>query len=146
MEWIYDDGGRSNYYKAKECLDNFIISSKEKGYSQTLYGRMRYINELNSSNANLRNFGERTAMNTPIQGTAADIIKIAMNKVYEEIKNRNLQSIMIAQVHDELVFDCPKDEIEVMKGLVEEVMTNAVKLNVPLSVGIASGKNWFEAK
>lgn len=136
----------SNYYKAKECLDNFIISSKEKGYSQTLYGRMRYINELNSSNANLRNFGERTAMNTPIQGTAADIIKIAMNKVYEEIKNRNLQSIMIAQVHDELVFDCPKDEIEVMKGLVEEVMTNAVKLNVPLSVGIASGKNWFEAK
>ena len=85
-------------------------------------------------------------MNTPIQGTAADIIKIAMNKVYEEIRNRNLKSIMIAQVHDELVFDCPKDEIEVMKELVEEVMTNAVKLNVPLCVGIASGKNWFEAK
>ena len=85
-------------------------------------------------------------MNSPIQGTAADIIKIAMNKVSEAIKRKNLKSIMIAQVHDELVFDCPKEEIEIMKQLVKEEMENAVKLEVPLEVGIASGKNWFEAK
>ena len=136
----------ANYAKAKSCLDNFIKTAQEKGYSQTLYGRIRYIGELNSTNANLRNFGERTAMNSPIQGTAADIIKIAMNKVYDEMKLRSLKSLMIAQVHDELVFDCPEDEVEIMKKIVEEAMASAVKLSVPLAVGIASGKNWFEAK
>ena len=85
-------------------------------------------------------------MNSPIQGTAADIIKIAMNKVYDEMKLRSLKSLMIAQVHDELVFDCPEDEVEIMKKIVEEAMASAVKLSVPLAVGIASGKNWFEAK
>lgn len=135
-----------NYPYAKNCLDDFIKYAKENGYSKTLYGRRRYIQELSSSNNNLRQFGERTAMNSPIQGTAADIIKIAMNKVSEAIKRKNLKSIMIAQVHDELVFDCPKEEIEIMKQLVKEEMENAVKLEVPLEVGIASGKNWFEAK
>lgn len=135
-----------NYPSAKNCLDEFINYAKEKGYSKTLYGRRRYIQELSNSNNNLRQFGERTAMNSPIQGTAADIIKIAMNKVSEAIQKNNLKSIMIAQVHDELVFDCPKEEIEIMKKLVKEEMENAVKLEVPLEVGIASGKNWFEAK
>ena len=85
-------------------------------------------------------------MNSPIQGTAADIIKIAMNKVYDEIVRNNMKSIMIAQVHDELLFDCPRDEIEKMKEIVSKTMTEAVNLNVPLAIGIASGKNWFSAK
>lgn len=136
----------STYQKAKECLDKFIESAKEKGYSQTLFGRIRYINELYSSNGNLRNFGERTAMNSPIQGTAADIIKIAMNKVYEEMNKLKLESLMIAQIHDELVFDCKENEVEIMKELITRTMENAVSLLVPLELGISSGKNWFEAK
>lgn len=135
-----------NYPNAKNCLDNFIQSAEENGYSKTLYGRRRYIQELKNTNNNLRQFGERTAMNSPIQGTAADIIKIAMIKVNIEMKKRNLKSVMIAQVHDELVFDCPKEELEEMKLLIKEVMENAVKLDVPLEVGVACGKNWFEAK
>ena len=136
----------STYQKAKECLDKFIENVKEKGYSQTLFGRIRYINEIYSSNANLRNFGERTAMNSPIQGTAADIIKIAMNKVHEKMEEKKLQSLMIAQIHDELVFDCKENEVEIMKELIVEAMTTAVNLLVPLELGIACGKNWFEAK
>ena len=135
-----------NYPNAKSCLDNFIQSAEENGYSKTLYGRRRYIQELKNTNNNLRQFGERTAMNSPIQGTAADIIKIAMIKVNIEMKKRNLKSVMIAQVHDELVFDCPQEELEEMKLLIKEVMENAVKLDVPLEVGVACGKNWFEAK
>ena len=94
----------------------------------------------------LRGFGERTAMNSPIQGTAADIIKIAMNKVSEILKKNNLKTVMIAQVHDELVFDVPTDEIEIVKRLVKEAMENAVTLKVPLDASIECGKNWFEAK
>ncbi len=135
-----------NYPNAKKCLDEFIKNAYEKGYSETLYGRRRYINELQNPNAALRQFGERTAMNSPIQGTAADIIKIAMNKVSLEMKKQNLKSIMIAQVHDELVFDCPKEEVDTMKELVKNAMESAVKLSVPLEVSIACGKNWFEAK
>lgn len=135
-----------NYPNAKKCLDGFIEFAKEKGYTQTLYGRRRYISEVNSTNGSLRQFGERTAMNSPIQGTAADIIKIAMNNVFEKMKSLNLKSVMIAQVHDELVFDLPQDEIEIMKKIVKEAMENAVKLSVPLEVQVAFGSNWQEAK
>lgn len=134
------------FSKAKECLDKFIIDAREKGYSKTLFNRRRYIPEINSENSNLRNFGERTAMNSPIQGTAADIIKIAMINIYEEMKKRKLQSVMIAQVHDELIFDCPIDEVELMKKLVKEEMENAVKLSIPLIAEANSGENWFKAK
>ena len=134
------------YQGVKDCLDNFINSAKEKGYSQTLFGRRRYIPQLNDKNAMLRGFGERTAMNSPIQGTAADIIKIAMNRVSEELKKNNLKTIMIAQVHDELVFDVPKEELEIVKKLVKDTMESAVTLSVPLEASIECGKNWFEAK
>lgn len=136
----------STFVKAKETLDKFISDARSLGYSQTLYNRRRYIPEINSENGNLRSFGERTAMNSPIQGTAADIIKIAMVNVFEEMKKRNLKSIMIAQVHDELIFDCPIEEVEIMKELVKEKMENAVKLSIPLIAEANSGDNWFEAK
>ena len=134
------------YDQAKTCLDNFITSAKATGYSLTLYNRRRYLPEILSDNANLRGFGERTAMNSPIQGTAADIIKIAMIKIYDAIKKNNLKSLIIAQVHDELVFDCPLSEVSAMKKLIKEAMENAVKLEVPLIAEVSSGKNWFEAK
>ena len=135
-----------NYQGVKECLDKFVSDARELGYSKTLYGRRRYIPQLNDKNGMLRGFGERTAMNSPIQGTAADIIKIAMNKVSAALKKNNLRTVMIAQVHDELVFDVPKEEIEIVKKLVKETMENAISLDVPLEASIECGKNWFEAK
>lgn len=134
------------FSKAKETLDKFINDARSLGYSLTLYNRRRYIPEINSDNNNLRSFGERTAMNSPIQGTAADIIKIAMVEVYKELKVRNLKSLMIAQVHDELVFDCPSYEVEIVMKLVKEKMENAVRLSVPLIAEANSGNNWFLAK
>ena len=134
------------YSKAKECLDEFINSSKKLGYSKTLFNRRRYIPEVNSDNGNLRSFGERTAMNSPIQGTAADIIKIAMVDIYEEMKKQKLKSLMIAQVHDELIFDCVEEELELVRKIVKEKMEGAVKLSVPLVADSNSGENWFIAK
>ena len=143
---IYINKYFSKYSNAKRCLDEFVSKATELGYSQTLYGRKRYINELYSTNFNLKSFGERTAMNSPIQGTAADIIKIAMIKVYEKMKERKLESKLIAQVHDELVFDCPKYEVDTMKELVALAMSEAVSLRVKLVASVASGDNWFSAK
>ena len=134
------------YQGVKECLDKFVSDARVLGYSKTLYGRRRYIPQINDKNGMLRGFGERTAMNSPIQGTAADIIKIAMNKVSRALKEHGLRTIMIAQVHDELVFDVPRDEIEIVKRIVKETMENAVSLKVPLEASIECGKNWFEAK
>jgi len=134
------------YSKAKECLDEFINSSKRLGYSKTLFNRRRYIPEVNSDNGNLRSFGERTAMNSPIQGTAADIIKIAMVDIYEEMKKQKLKSLMIAQVHDELIFDCVEEELEIVRKIVKEKMEGAVKLSIPLIADSNSGENWFVAK
>ena len=134
------------YSKAKECLDEFINSSKRLGYSKTLFNRRRYIPEVNSDNGNLRSFGERTAMNSPIQGTAADIIEIAMVDIYEEMKKQKVKSLMIAQVHDELIFDCLKEELEIVRKIVKEKMEGAVKLSIPLIADSNSGENWFVAK
>ena len=143
---IYINKYFHNYSKAKECLDNFITKTKETGYSLTMLNRRRYIPEIQNSNVNLRSFGERTAMNSPIQGSAADIIKIAMNKVQYRMNKENMKSIMIAQVHDELLFDVPYDEVEKMKLIVQEEMEKAVMLEVPLIVGMGIGHNWFDAK
>ncbi len=143
---IYINKYFENYSKAKLCLDNFISQTKERGYSLTMLNRRRYIPEIQNNNNNLRAFGERTAMNSPIQGSAADIIKIAMNKVALRMTKENVKSLMIGQVHDELLFDVPKDEVELMTNLIKEEMEKAVMLEVPLIVGIGSGKNWFEAK
>jgi DNA polymerase-1 len=131
---------------AKEFLDYQVAIAREKGYTKTLLNRRRYIDNINSPNINLRNFGERTAMNAPIQGTAADIIKLAMNKVKAKMVEAKLESLLIAQVHDELVFDVKPNELEVLKDIVKTEMENAIKLNVPLVIDINYGKNWYETK
>ena len=135
-----------NFQEAKKTLDKFVMDAYTLGYSKTIYGRRRYIPQLKEKNGALRGFGERTAMNSPVQGSAADIIKIAMIKVNNELKKNNLKSLMIAQVHDELVFDVAKDELEIVKKIVKETMEKAVKLNVLLEASVEYGKNWFEAK
>ena len=136
----------NTYKEAKEFLDKLIDDCRSCGYTKTIMARRRYIEEINSDNMNMRNFGERTAMNSPIQGSAADIIKLAMVKVHEKLKSLNVRSLMIAQVHDELVFDCPKDEVELIMKVVKETMEGVLELNVPLISEASSGTNWFEAK
>lgn len=143
---IYINKYFDTYSKVKEFLDEIVANVKKDGYTKTIFNRRRYIPEAISSNANLRGFGERTAMNAPIQGSAADIIKVAMNRIAQKIKDKNLKSIMIAQVHDELVFDCPKEEVEIMEKLIKEEMENAVSLKVKLTAEVNKGKNWAEAK
>lgn len=134
------------YPGIKEYMDSTIKSAKEKGYVKTMFGRIRNIPELKNTVYTIRQSGERIALNTPIQGTAADIIKLAMVKVYKAMKENNLKSKMLIQVHDELIFDVPQDELEKLSKIVEDVMDNVYKLNVPLSVDINYGKNWAEAK
>lgn len=123
-----------------------MSDAKEKGYAETLYGRRRPMPELKSSNFMQRSFGERVAMNAPIQGTAADIIKIAMIHVNEELKKRNLKSRMILQVHDELLIEADERELEEVQQILQDKMEHAAELLVPLSVDMHTGKNWYEAK
>jgi DNA polymerase-1 len=130
----------------RRYMDDIVAKARQDGYVTTLLERRRYLPEINASNFNLRSFAERTAMNTPIQGTAADIIKLAMVKMDEELKARGLRSRMLLQVHDELVFEVPEDELETMKTLVPAIMENAIKLDVPLKADVSYGKNWYEAK
>ncbi|MFB1080451.1 DNA polymerase I [Jeotgalibacillus sp. JSM ZJ347] len=135
-----------SYPKVKEYMDDIIHEAKQKGYVETLLHRRRYIPEITSRNFNLRGFAERTAMNTPIQGTAADIIKKAMIEMADRLKAENLQTRMLLQVHDELIFECPKDEIEKLEKIVPEVMESAVELSVPLKVDYSYGNTWYDAK
>lgn len=130
------------YKEIKIYLDNVIEKTKETGYTTTIFNRRRYIKEINSSNHALREFAKRTAMNAPIQGSAADIIKIAMINVAKEMKKHNLKSKIVAQVHDELIIDATKDEIEIVKKLLKDTMENAVKLKVKLTVDVESGSTW----
>ena len=140
----------NNYFESypgiKQFLDNSVNSAKEKGYSVTMFGRKRPIPELKESNFMRRQFGERVAMNAPIQGTAADIIKIAMIHVNEELKKRNLKSRMILQVHDELLIEADETELEEVQQILQDKMEHAAELLVPLSVDMHTGKNWYEAK
>ena len=133
------------YPKIKEFLDNSVKNAKETGYVTTLLGRRRPIPELSSSNFMQRSFGERIAMNSPIQGTAADIIKMAMINVDKELINRNLESKIVLQVHDELLIEAKEDEIETVKEILVEQMKNALKLSVELEVSAEIGDNWLEA-
>ncbi len=133
------------YGKVKACLEEMIMEAREKGYVTTILNRRRYIPEINSHNNSLRQFAERTAVNTPIQGSAADLIKVAMINIHKTIKDEGLKSRMILQVHDELVFEVPKDEVERMRKIVKTKMEQAAKLNVPIKVQIKAGKNWLEA-
>lgn len=134
------------YSRVKDYLDSCVETAKETGVVKTLYGRIRPIPELKSSNFMQRSFGERVAMNSPIQGTAADIIKIAMIKVYEELKNRGLKSRLILQIHDELLIEAAHDEVEEVKELLKDNMENAVKLAVPLYVDVHTGESLYDAK
>ena len=149
-----------NLYEAKDFIDNYlatfpgikeymdkVVSDAHKnGYVKTLFNRKRVIEELNNKNFLIRSSGERMAMNTPIQGTAADILKMAMVELQKRIDEENLNSKMLVQVHDELVFDVPENEVEIMKELIRDVMENIYKLDVPLKVDIEYGRTWYEAK
>lgn len=130
----------------RKYMDDIVRDAKRDGYVTTLLERRRYLPEINASNFNLRSFAERTAMNTPIQGTAADIIKLAMVQMDAALAKEKLKSRMLLQVHDELVFEVPEDELELMKRLVPETMEHALSLSVPLKAEVSYGVNWYEAK
>lgn len=142
----YIDGYFEKYPAIKAYLDETVAFAMEHGYVETLFHRRREIPEILAGNYNLREFGKRVAMNTPIQGTSADIIKIAMVKVYQELKARNLKSKLVLTVHDELLIETFEDEIEEVKVLLKEEMEQAVSLKVPLLVDVHQGKNWLEVK
>jgi DNA polymerase-1 len=138
-----------NYYKSYPKLKDFIQDqikfARENGYVKTILGRKRFLNDINSRNAILRSSAERNAINTPVQGSAADIIKIAMVKINNEFQNQSIKSKLILQVHDELIFDCLKDELNIVKEIITSNMQSAYKLKVPLKVDIGQGNNWLEA-
>lgn len=134
------------YPSVKEYMDKNVEFARKNGYVTTLLGRKRYIREINSPNFNLRSFGERAAMNMPLQGTAADIIKIAMLSVHSEMKKRGLKSKLILQVHDELIVDALAEEVDEVLEILKNKMENAVKLSVPLTVETECGDRWYDAK
>ncbi len=142
----YIDDYLEKYRNVREYMHDIVRDGKENGFVTTLFNRRRYLPELKSSNFNVRSFGERVAMNTPIQGSAADIIKISMVKVYTELKKRNLKSRLILQVHDELIIETHRDEQQEVSALLKDCMENAVSLKVPLLVEVKSGETWYETK
>ena len=143
---LFIDKYFETYPLVKTYLENSIEFAKTNGYVKTLYNRRRMIDELNSNNYNLKQFGERVALNMPLQGTASDIIKLAMINVCEEFKKLNLKSKLILQIHDELIVDCTEDEVNMVTNILKDKMENVVKLNVPLIVNVSVGDNLFDAK
>ncbi len=133
------------FHGIREYIDKTIEKARTTGYVETLKKRRRYLRDINSSNAIIRNFAERNAINAPIQGSSADMIKIAMICIHDTFKKESLQSRMIMQVHDELVFEVPKDEIEIVRPIIESCMKNALSLSVPIEVELSTGSNWLEA-
>ncbi|MDD5945615.1 MAG: DNA polymerase I, partial [Clostridia bacterium] len=142
----YINGYFAKYPNIKKYMDKTVADAAEKGYVSTIYGRRRPVPEINSGNFVRRAFGERVAMNMPIQGSAADIIKIAMINVHKKLKEKNMKSRLILQVHDELLIEAAEDEADEVRILLKEEMENAAKLSVPMDVDVHSGKSWFEAK
>ncbi|MBR1768941.1 MAG: DNA polymerase I [Bacteroidales bacterium] len=134
------------YPRVKQFIADRIAFAEQNGFAQTVLGRRRYLKNINSANANLRNFDNRNAVNMTIQGTSADMIKIAMVNIYKEIKDRKLESKLLVQIHDELIFDVPESELEIMKELVPRVMQEALPLKVPVVAQCGVGKNWLEMK
>ncbi len=137
------------YYKTYPKLRNYMSEqvdfARENGYVSTVLGRRRYLKDINSSNAVVRGAAERNAVNAPIQGSAADIIKIAMIKIHHKLKDKGLRTKMLLQVHDELVFDVYKSELEEVQELIKSEMEHAFKLDVPLDVEVGLGDNWLDA-
>lgn len=135
-----------SFPKVKEYMDTIVQDAKQKGYVETLLHRRRYTPDITNRNFNLRSFAERTAMNTPIQGSAADIIKLAMVQFANKMKDKDFKAKLLLQVHDELIFEVPEEELEAFQPFVEDIMDNALELSVPLSVESSSGQTWYDAK
>jgi DNA polymerase I len=133
------------YSRIKDYMDESIQRAKEKGYVETILGRRRYLRDINSANHTVRSFAERNAINAPIQGSAADMIKIAMINIHKDFAEKKFRSKMLLQVHDELVFDVHKTELEMVRPVIEHHMKTAIKMTVPVEVGMGTGTNWLEA-
>ena len=142
---MYIEQYLEKYEGIKNFMDNISEEAKEKGYVETLYHRRRYVPELKSNNFMVRSFGKRVAMNTPIQGTAADIMKIAMIKVMNELKEKDMKSKIVLQVHDEMMIEAPKEEAEHVKEILKRNMENVIDLKVPLVVDVIEANNWYDA-
>ena len=142
----YIDDYFKTYPGIKTFLDDTVKHAKDMGYVVTLFGRRRPVPELASSNFMQRSFGERVAMNSPIQGTAADIMKIAMIGVSRRLKEKHMKSKLVLQVHDELLIEAFQPELEEVKAILQEEMEQAASLDVPLEVDMHTGENWYEAK
>ncbi len=142
----YIDKYFETYSDVKSYMNKNVETANSLGFVKTLLGRRRVINEIRSSNYNIRGFGERAAMNMPLQGSSADIIKIAMLNVHNKLKNGKFKAKLVLQVHDELVIDCPKKEVEQVSAILKEEMENAVSLTVPLTVDIGVGNSWYDTK
>lgn len=136
----------ATYPKIKGYLDGEVEKAKNEGYISTMFGRRRPVPEIKSSNFMQRSFGERIAMNSPIQGTAADIIKIAMVRVNQALRDANLKSRLILQVHDELLIETAEHELEEVSAILDREMRNAAHLEVPLEIDMHTGYNWYDAK
>ena len=134
------------YSGIKKFMDEVVEKAKETGYVETLFKRRRYIQELKSKNYMVRQFGQRAAMNTPIQGTAADIMKIAMIKVLKELQKRKMKSKIVLQVHDEMMIEAALDEVDEVTNILKESMETAAKLNVPLIAEVSEAANWYDCK
>ena len=134
-----------NFPAISSYINDTLASARECGYVETLFGRRRYLPDINSRNATVRSLAERNAVNAPIQGTSADIIKLAMISVDRRLREEGLKSRMVLQIHDELLFDAVAEEVEAVERLVKEEMENVIKLSVPLTVECNHGSNWLEA-
>ena len=134
------------YPGIKAYMDSVVREAKDKGYVETIYHRRRELPDINSRNFNIRNFAERTAINSPIQGSAADILKVAMINLDQQLEEQNLKTKMLLQVHDEIVLEVPNSELEIVKKLVKETMESAIELAVPLIADENEGATWYEAK
>jgi DNA polymerase-1 len=139
------DAYYESYPKLKAYMSEQVNFAREHGYVATVLGRRRYLRDINSRNAIVRGAAERNAVNAPIQGSAADIIKVAMLRIFDRLEAEKLEAKMLLQVHDELVFECPKNELDMLQSLVKTEMENAHKLHVPLTVDMGIGQNWLEA-
>jgi DNA polymerase-1 len=139
------DGYFNSYPGVKTYMDESIMKARDKGYVTTMFGRRRYLRDIHSRNQVVRGNAERNAINAPIQGSAADIIKIAMIRINDKLKSGSFKSKMILQVHDELIFETVKSELDSLREMVIAEMSGAASLDVPLKVDWGTGKNWFEA-
>ena len=139
------DAYLDKYHGVRTYMKDVVEQAKADGYVKTIYGRRRYLPELKSANFNMRQFGERVALNMPIQGTAADIIKLAMVHVFKRLRDEKLQAKLLLQVHDELIVECSADEAERVSSILREEMEHAADLSVPLTVEVKSGHSWAEA-